>query len=208
MSIKSTNPLAFARALSGRCFLSLHTRVYTDKTGSDRNYFMCTRGEKPKSQKNPDAVVIVAFHNDGNETRLILVDEYRVPIDCREISFPAGLIDESDYKTNNSIEAAKNASIRELHEETGYNFTPIKTSPPNLYSSAGMTDESVCVVMGKATGESSTINQEASEDIKVISVNLMELKALLEDSTRNFSKVAWPLLWAFQNSGFPDFEQD
>jgi ADP-ribose pyrophosphatase len=148
-------------------------------------------------------VVVVAVTKDG---RLVLTNEFRVPIGGYEISFPAGLIDEDDYKGVNIKEAACRAAIREFKEETGMDFCPKEISPVNLYSSAGMTDESVCVVIGQASGEPNYDLQEASEDIEVMLLQKEELSEIMSDDTKLFSKVAWPFLWAFKIWGMPNFE--
>jgi len=204
--ILGSHPIAFARAPNGRCFLSLHTMTYENKNGEKRPYFMCARGEAPTppDQKTPDAVVVVGIHTD-DEPKLILTREFRVPLGRKEIGFPAGLIDEKDFAAANGDpqEAAKAAAVREFREETGLTFDPIgDVSPINLYSSAGMTDESVCIVMGHASGTPSTEFQEASEDIEIIPVTFDELRAMMEnDKDVAYGKVAWPFLWAFKAIG-------
>ncbi|CBH17981.1 NUDIX hydrolase, conserved, putative [Trypanosoma brucei gambiense DAL972] len=59
-----------------------------------------------------DSTEICAFLSRGNESFLILVAQYRPPLDAVVIEFPAGLIDPG--------EDAKMAALRELKEETGY----------------------------------------------------------------------------------------
>ena len=219
--IVSSHPIAFASAPNGHCFLSLHTVMYENKNGDKRPYFMCTRGDAPSDSKHklPEAVVILGIKIDGDEPELVMTKEFRVPIGTHELGFPAGLIDPLDYdQIGDSLgynpeqdfvtkrNAAFTAAIREFKEETGLTFEPKEMSPPNLYSSAGMTDESVCVVMGIATGTISTEHQEASEDIETITVKQSELNDLLHKQTTAHSKVAWPFLWAFNNWGFPTFD--
>ena len=101
------------------------------------------------------------------------------------------------------------AATRELKEETGLDFTPIAVSPDNLYSSAGMTNESCIIFFGYASGEVSLHGNEASEDIEVMLVTFPELVQMLDtESGFAYSKVCWPFLWAFKffggyTKGFP-----
>lgn len=201
MKVLGTKTLAEAKR-GKRTFLTLHERTFEHK-GHVSPYYFVGRGESapPPSQKKPDAVVIVAVTED-DEPRLVLTNEFRVPIGCREISFPAGIIDQEDFATGSDRSAAISAAIRELKEETGLDFHPMEVSPPNLYSSAGMTNESVTFVFGKATGDPSTDGNEAMEDIEVHLVTLGELIDMMDNQPDlTFSKTAWPLLWAFKRSG-------
>jgi ADP-ribose pyrophosphatase len=203
-----TPELILDKLLYGSKYLSLWERT-NDKSGS---YFMAVRGHRPPpapEHKRPDAVVIVAIlKNPDEEPRLVLIDEYRIPIGCREIAFPAGLIDCTDYSglwtepcPHEIIqEAAEKAAIRELKEETGLNFIPLHSSPYNLYSSAGMTNESCIIVFGEAIGTPTSEFNEGTEDIRVMPVTFREMLGLL-DQNRAFSKAAWPLLWAFKMMG-------
>ncbi len=215
MEILETKAL-FVAASAGRAYLSLHERRYK-RGDNEGRYFMVCRGDTvvPVEAKRPDAVVIVAFvEEQGQPTKLVLSSEYRIPLGCREISFPAGLIDASDY--NESIptleaacrDAACKAAIREMREETGLDFVPTEVSPVNLYSSAGMTNESICYVFGYASGTPSTELNEVTEDIRVMLVTLPEIVQMLDGaSERAFSKTCWPFLWSFKYNGFPGEKQ-
>jgi len=151
-------------------------------------------------------VVIVAFYSYPEQpTKLVLTSEYRIPIGCREISFPAGLIDETDYVEGETIRAAAcRAAVREMKEETGLDFTPTEVSPDNLYSSAGMTNESVCYVIGHATGSPTTAGNEATEDIRVMLCNRSDVIRIVDNKQEEaISKTAWLFLWSFKYNGFP-----
>lgn len=74
------------------------------------------------------AVVINAYHKD----KIILVKQFRYPINMYSIEFPAGLIDKG--------ETPESTAVRELLEETGYEGKVTEVSPP-LCTSAGITSE-------------------------------------------------------------------
>jgi ADP-ribose pyrophosphatase len=205
MKIIRTRPLLDV-GNNGKTYFSVHERIF-EHQGRERPYYMVTRGShiEPPEEKRPDAVICVALYREqGEDDRLVLTSEYRVPMAAREISFPAGLIDPTDYGHSNDIfGAVRLAAIREFREETGLSFVPIEISPPNLYSSAGITDESVCIVLGIAKGEPSKANLEPDEDIEVMLLTRPQVGSILQDPSMAFSKVSWPMLWMFSKMGFP-----
>ncbi|QVM85678.1 NUDIX hydrolase [Novosphingobium decolorationis] len=81
------------------------------------------------------AAVILAIDEEDN---VILVDQYRVPLQRRCLELPAGLVgDESDM----ADEDPANAAIRELEEETGYRAGTMENMG-EFFSSPGMVSES------------------------------------------------------------------
>jgi ADP-ribose pyrophosphatase len=197
MIIKKTTPLHMA-GNGKRVFLTLWSRDF-EHHGKTGTYFMVTRGEKviPHEEKGPDAVVIVATFDYKGEMLLVMTNEFRIPLGTRELGFPAGLIEKSDYDhTNSHREAAMRAAVREFKEETGLDLEVTETSPPNLYSSAGLTNESIMYVFGRATGEPSKKNLEHDEDIDTLFLTRQEAEKLLQSDLAH-SKTAWPFLRAF-----------
>lgn len=139
----------------------------------------------------PDAVVIVPILRDkllGD--KLVVISEYRTVLGGREYSFPAGLIDEKEA----IIEAAK----RELFEETGLVVTKILQMSPVVYSSAGMTDESVAFAVVEVTGTATCKNQEKTEDIQVLLLNEKQTSDLARQKNEfvsaKISAKTWPFL--------------
>ena len=148
---------------------------------------MCSRKDKPVEQAAvPDAVVIVAILASPEGNRLALTKEFRVPIDDGEYGFPAGLIDE-----NETIESTVR---RELKEETGLEVATIHHVSPPVYSSAGLTDESCCMVLVTAAGTASTHLNEQHEQIEVLLYDVDDIRALLNSKNKIAAK-AWGLLY-------------
>src|SRR5262245_23735682 len=80
-----------------------------------------------------------------DENKLLLVEQYRVPMGKRVIELPAGLVgDREDCKMENLIDAAK----RELIEETGYEAREMVFLMGGP-SSAGLTNEVNALVRAK-----------------------------------------------------------
>lgn len=199
-----------------RCWLAMHQRTFRDDIGKEHKYFFVTRGEQVvvPALKRPDAVVVIAFVGDGDDKRMVLTDEYRLPIDRREYGTPAGLIDAADYEGPPIVidgeelpliaSAAVRAGVREFREETGLTLIPTEVSPDNMYCTAGMTDESICMVIGKATGTPSKEFLEAHEDINTMMLNRDEIIELMKKKDAAFSKHVWPFLWTIKRFGFPE----
>jgi len=174
-----------ARKLTDEKWLNLFDVKYVAKTGEEKSWQMATRKKEPKCMTGrydqPDAVVIVPFHKAKD--KLVITREYRVPLNDYEYGFPAGLIDEG--------ESVEQATRRELREETGLNLSRlIKMSPP-IYSSAGMTDESVAMVYVECEGEPSNTGNTEFELIEVLLISPAEAFQMCSDSTLRFDAKAW-----------------
>ncbi|MEO0411607.1 MAG: NUDIX hydrolase [Pseudomonadota bacterium] len=89
-----------------------------------------------------DAVCIVA--TDWQD-RLLLVEQYRYPLDARTIELPAGLVGDDPGTPDEAILAA---AKRELEEETGYTSQSWRVIGP-FASSAGMTSETPTLVQAR-----------------------------------------------------------
>ena len=205
-----TYPIAYGRPGSKRIYLTLWERL-VERAGQVKSYFFVTRGDQIEQYPNrkPDAVVCVCII-EGDEQKLLCTSEYRIPIGTREMGFPAGLIDDQDWDgAADYKEAAKRAAVREVLEETDgwYDFHPVEVSPNNLWSSPGMTDESIVYVIGKATKreEQSDIGCEPLEDIEVYQYTQSELAEVMDtpEDQRPFSfgKTSWPFMWAIRKFG-------
>jgi ADP-ribose diphosphatase len=76
----------------------------------------------------------------------------------------------------------------------------LKTSPC-LYSSAGITDESMTLVYVECDGEPSAGGNEASEIIEVLFVSPQEAGRLCRNSSLKFDAKAWLVLNRFAATG-------
>jgi ADP-ribose pyrophosphatase len=174
-----------SRKLTVEKWLNLFEVRYVARTGDEKSWQIASRQKEPKcitgSYHRPDAVVIVPFHTVKN--KMVITREYRVPLNDYEYGFPAGLVD--------SGESVEQAARRELMEETGLTVSRfIKISPP-IYSSAGMTDESVALVYVECEGEPSNSANTDSELIEILFISPDEALDLLSDTTLKFDAKAW-----------------
>lgn len=180
-----------SKKLTHQKWLNLFDVQYIDKNGQEKFWQMASRQNEPKcitgEFEKPDAVVIVPYHKAMN--KIVITKEYRVPLGDYEYGLPAGLVDEG--------ETIEGASSRELKEETGLTVTRIiKISQP-IYSSAGMTDESVAMVYVECEGEPSIEGNVDSEEIEVILAAPSEVSKMCKDTQLKFDAKAWLVLSSF-----------
>jgi len=170
------------KILAATKYLSLYSADYVNKKGDLRNWTIASR-KSLETVKNKffnsgedsiDAVIIFAEHID--ESKLVLIRQFRVPINNYVLELPAGLVDGN--------EKFEEAVRRELKEETGLDLIKIdrQGTKEKVYISAGMTDESVAFVKCTCNGTVSKENLEDDEDIEVIMVTKEEAKELLKSN--------------------------
>ena len=181
--------------LTAEPWLNLFRITFGDQEGKNRSWQMASRADIPKCINGkfarPDAVVIAAFHSDTK--KMVVCREYRVALADFEYGFPAGLIDEG--------ETIEDATRRELMEETGLTLTRMVDVSPILYSSAGMTDESVAMVCVTCRGEPSTAGNQGGEQIEVILASAQEVGRLCREPGLKFDAKAWLVLSRFAATG-------
>lgn len=184
--------------LTRQPWLNLFDVEYHTKDGSAHHWLMCSRKDKPVEDAGiPDAVVIVAILPTSEGNQLVLTKEYRAAIGDFEYGFPAGLID-----TKETIESTVR---RELKEETGLAIKTIHHVSPPVFSSAGLSDESCCMVLVTAAGVPSTEHNEAHEQIEVLLYDAGDIRALLK-SDKKIAAKAWGLLYHFASAGNIEFK--
>lgn len=185
------------RRLTDEKWLNLHEVSFVDPAGREKHWTLASRHRKPKCVTGdfavPDAVVIAPYH--GPENKMVVTREFRAALADFEYGFPAGLVDPG--------ESPQEAAFRELEEETGLAATRLVHVGPAVYSSAGMTDESVCMVYVECAGRPSTAGTEGSEQIEVFLVDQKEAARLCDDPGVKFDAKAWLVLNVFGRTGSP-----
>lgn len=183
------------KKLSDYSHLNLYAVQYTDMVNQDRQWIFASRSKNSnplnKNTLTPDAVVIVPFHEKYQ--KLVIIKEFRVPLGGYQYGFPAGLIDEG--------ETIEQAGKRELFEETGLKVDRILKRSPGIFSSSGMTDESVSMLFVECKGEPSSEFNEASEDIEVMMVSVQQARDILHDDTIKFDVKTWIVMHMFAATG-------
>lgn len=172
--------------LTNHKFLNLFEFNCTTSKGDEIKYLVSSRAKDIKDLKasnkdgelKSDAVAIYATMIQNSEQYLVLVKQYRYAVGDYVYELPAGLI--------NCNESAFDAAVREMKEETGLTLIPFRCNYEGnfynkaFYTSAGMTDETCCIIRGHAAGTIDNSLQEDSEEIEVVLVNKSDAIALLE----------------------------
>jgi len=118
----------------------------------------------------------VAFFGLTVAEELIVIRQFRPPVNSQTIELPAGLMDIPGETPQQTIE-------RELAEETGYEC---KTIQPLIeaYSTPGMSSEKVSIFWGRV-GQKQSQNLDDAEDIYVYPpVPLTELMPFLHEESK------------------------
>ena len=178
MSINNITTLADTK------YLKLYNAEYTNKNGEIRNWSIASRKDIA-TLKNTyfngangdiDAVIIIATHIE--DSKLVIIKQFRVPLNDYVYEIPAGLIDPGeDFKTT---------VRRELKEETGFDLLEIDYSKTKsqAYISTGMTDESAALVYCTCKGQISKDYLEPDEDIEVMLLSKEEAKILINSKKK------------------------
>jgi ADP-ribose pyrophosphatase len=179
-------------------WLNVYRTTFINKVGQPRQWLHASRNDALTVENGPgdraDAVVVVPILvAAGGERRLVMIREFRVPIRGVETGFPAGLVD--------GAESYEEAAGRELKEETGLDVTRVLRTSPPLYASPGMIDESAVMVFVECSGTPSTAGTESDEDIEVMLLDHVQVRALAADATIKVSAKAWPVLYLFEQLG-------
>lgn len=116
-----------------------------------------------------DAAVILAIDKNND---VLMIQEPRTPINKIILSLPAGMIE--------SGENPENGAIRELEEETGYRANNVKLLRYE-YPSIGYSNERTLIFLAQDLIKTHR-NLDETEDIRVVKVNIKELKKMLDDN--------------------------
>ena len=119
-----------------------------------------------------EAAVILAIDEHDH---VILVEQYRVPLQRRCLELPAGLVgDDSEG------EPVETAAARELEEETGYHAERI-VPLGHFHASPGMVTEGFTLVRAEGLTRVGDGGGHDGEDIVVHRVALAEVPAFVEE---------------------------
>jgi ADP-ribose pyrophosphatase len=112
-------------------------------------------------------VTIIAVTRDR---KLLLVEQYRPPVESRVIELPAGLAGDGKHR-HETLEAA---ARRELLEETGYEASEM-TYVGGGAASAGLTDELISLFVATGLNKTGDAAGDGSEQIVVHEVPVDQL---------------------------------
>jgi ADP-ribose pyrophosphatase len=173
-------------------FLDLIETTYKNKNGKQSTW---VSAERPNNQ---NAVVIAALVHEDREPCLVVIKEFRVPIQGYEWGLPAGLIEPG--------QSAEATAIKELQEETGLHVsTFIRPISPMVFNTPGITNEAVSFAFVYAEGKIDNSKTEETEEITAYLMTRKEIQSLLlqadHDSTMLIGAKAWLIFTRFVEHG-------
>ena len=115
----------------------------------------------------PNAHAVAVLVATTQDHCLLLVEQFRKPVNAKVLELPAGLVGDQDDPNEPILEAAG----RELIEETGYQAEKLEMMI-QCPSSAGMTDEIISFVRASGLKKVGPGGGDESEDIEVHAIPL------------------------------------
>jgi ADP-ribose pyrophosphatase len=166
-----------------------------EHNGHTGRWVYASRRELTGPPRKADAVVIVpVLLAEGRPPRLVMVREFRVPLNAYSVAFPAGLLEEG--------EGVEECVRRELVEETGLEVTRFRKISPALFSSTGLTDEAAVLAFVDVR-ETPGLQQalEPGEDLEVMLLDFDAVCRLCDNPGGPIDAKAWSTLYLFQQLG-------
>ena len=168
------------KKLTDTKFLNFYEQDARFRNGAEGSYYVASRRKSIETLRavthdhDADGVLIYGVYGEKKD-KVVLVRQYRYPINAYVYEFPAGLVEPGENMLD--------AGIREIYEETGLEFTPVEGGSYSrpFFTTVGMTDEACGTVFGYCSGEPSVANQEGSEDIEVVLADREECKRILKE---------------------------
>ncbi|XP_074937695.1 ADP-sugar pyrophosphatase isoform X2 [Phalacrocorax aristotelis] len=138
------------QVIAERKWLKLEETTYTDAFGKTRTWETVKRTGNKKGISADGVAVIAVLQRTLHYDCVVLVKQFRPPINGYCLEFPAGLIEEN--------ETAESAALRELEEETGYKGEVVECTPA-LCLDPGLSNSTTHIV-------SVTINGDEAENTR------------------------------------------
>ena len=147
--------------LTDNRFLNLYHIDARSASGQPFDYYFASRNDadniKIKTKEvRPEGIVIYPVLKDEPD-KVVMIRQYRYPLDAYIYEFPAGCIDPGETK--------EMTAVREMKEETGLDFT----------------DETDASVFGYASGTVADTQREDTETLEVIFVDKKEARRILRE---------------------------
>lgn len=134
--------------------------------------------------KHPGAVAVIPVTSDN---KIVLVEQYRKPLERSLVEIPAGKLEEG--------EPPEKTAHRELEEETGYLASEM-TYITSFYTSPGFADEIIHLYL--ATGlkkADEPLETDEDEFVEIMECTLEEAQKLINEKKIYDAKTAYALLY-------------
>lgn len=133
--------------------------------------------------KHPGAVAVLAVTNEG---KMLMVEQFRKPLEKTIIEIPAGKLE----KGEDPLECAK----RELMEETGYSCESME-SIGSFYTSPGFADELIHLYFTDTLVKQGAQLTDEDEFLNVLEISVDEAKAMVKDEKIHDAKTAYSVMY-------------
>lgn len=139
-------------------------------------------GEKSKREivRHPGAVAVIAV---TEENKIVLVRQFRKPLDRTIVEIPAGKLE----KGEDPLECAK----RELEEETGYKSDQLEHLI-SFYTSPGFANELIHLYFTNNL-QKGNVNMDEDEFVELMEVTVEEAEALIATKAIYDAKTAYAI---------------
>ncbi|XP_068132206.1 ADP-sugar pyrophosphatase-like [Hyperolius riggenbachi] len=127
-------------------WVQLEETTYVDHEGRTRTWETVKRTTRREGNAVDGVGIIPVLQRTLHYECMVLIKQFRPPLGCFCLEFPAGLIDEN--------ETAEQAALRELEEETGYIGEVIESSPVSCLD-PGLSNCTMRVVTVHINGDAS-----------------------------------------------------
>uniref|UniRef100_A0A8C7DEG7 Nudix (nucleoside diphosphate linked moiety X)-type motif 5 n=1 Tax=Oncorhynchus kisutch TaxID=8019 RepID=A0A8C7DEG7_ONCKI len=146
-------------------WLKLEKTTYVDPVGNTRY---------GTAQSSISVGIIALLKRTLHKDCVVMVKQFRPPIGCCTLEFPAGLIDEG--------ECAEIAALRELKEETGYKGEVVGVTPVTCLD-PGLSNCTTQIVMVNINGDDleNTNPTQQLEFVEVLLLPLDEFQREIDD---------------------------
>ncbi|XP_023278702.1 ADP-sugar pyrophosphatase [Seriola lalandi dorsalis] len=158
-------------------WVKLEKTTYVDPAGNTRTWETVKRTTRQTNTEADGVGIIALLKRTLHKDCVVMVKQFRPPLGCCTLEFPAGLIDDG--------ETAEVAALRELKEETGYKgevvgVTPVTCLDPGL---SNCTTQIVLVnINGDEAGNINPTQQLGDgEFVEVILLPLDEFQTKIDD---------------------------
>ncbi|GAA6227750.1 ADP-sugar pyrophosphatase [Lates japonicus] len=158
-------------------WVKLEKTTYVDPAGNTRTWETVKRTTRQSNTEADGVGIIALLKRTLHKDCVVMVKQFRPPMGCCTLEFPAGLIDDG--------ETAEAAALRELKEETGYKgevvgVTPVTCLDPGL---SNCTTQIVLVNINGDEAENINPTQQLGERefVEVILLPLDEFQTKIDD---------------------------
>ncbi|MCU9613773.1 NUDIX hydrolase [Caldibacillus lycopersici] len=119
--------------------------------------------------KHPGAVAVIAITDEG---KMIMVEQYRKPLERTLIEIPAGKLEQG--------ELPERSAARELEEETGYSCTALEHLT-SFYTSPGFANELLHIYKADGLKLENRLHTDEDEFVNVLEVTFEEAQQMVAE---------------------------